>query len=489
MSLEKTAGGFPETAAPPSAAPGRGICAGIAGRLTSVSLFVKVMGIALSLIALFGAETLIETRALMRDSLEKETHGHSRLLARQLESGLTDPLITGDLFAASGLLKVAAEVYPEVEYIFILSPQRRVLAAAPAFPLSNVLINANKFNEDGSIREELFETERGIIRDLAAPIMGGRLGTLRIGISREYRHRALDAMTGRLLRSGLLAALLGAVISYLLAFILIKQINNLIKGIDLVEKGDLNVKVRPWFNDEIGRLTDAFNNMASALERKKALKTELVRKLITSQEEERQRISRELHDKTSQSLTSIKIGLKVLEKQALPREALARFEEFRALINDSLDGIHDLAVELRPPALGDLGLPQVVKELGENFKKTFGVEVECIIEEYFMENRLAAELEIGLYRIIQEAFSNIEKHSGAGLVRVGFHKKPGEMLLTIRDNGRGFDPVLALGKPGRKPLGLFGMKERAEILGGTFTLASKEGGGAEITVSLPSGTL
>lgn len=485
MKQEKAAGGSPETGRPSAATPGRGICAGIVNRVTRVSLFVKVMGIALSLIALFGAETILETRALMRDSLEKVTHGHSRLLARQLESGLTDPLITGDLFAASGLLKVAAEVYPEVEYVFILSPRRRVLAAAPAVPLSNVIINANAVNKDGSIREELFETERGVIRDLAAPIMGGRLGTLRIGISREYRHRALYAMTGRLLRSGLLAALLGAVISYLLAFILVKPINNLINGIDLVEKGDLDVKVRPWFDDEIGRLTDAFNNMAGVLGREKALKTELVRKLMTSQEEERQRISRELHDKTSQSLTSIKIGLKVLEAQALPREALLKFDEFRALLNSSLDEIHELAVELRPPALGDLGLPQIVKELGENFQKAFSIEVKCSVEDYFRTNRLEPALEIGLYRIVQEAFSNIEKHSGADSVEVVFAKTEAAVLLTISDNGRGFCPAQVLAKPGRKPIGLFGMKERAEILGGKLGIAARAGGGTEITVSLP----
>jgi len=467
----------------------RGAGVSLLNRITGVSLFIKVMGIALSLIALFGAETIIETRALMRDSLKKETNERSRLLARQIESDLVDRLITGDLVAVSGLLKGAEEIYPDVKYIFILSPQKQVLVGTPEFQLSKELIEANSVNADGSMRGELLETEAGIINDLAEPIMGGRLGTLRIGISQDPIKRAVNAMTTRLLLSWLLVALIGAGISYLLAFILSKPINNLIKGIDRVERGDLDVKIRPWFSDEIGRLTDAFNNMAGVLGREKALKTELVRKLITSQEEERQRISRELHDKTSQSLTSIKIGLKVLETQALPREALLKFDEFRALLNSSLDEIHELAVELRPPTLGDLGLPQVVKELGDNFKKTFGIEVECVIEDFFINNRLKAAVEIGLYRIIQEAFSNIEKYSGAGRVLVMFSKAPGEFLLTIRDNGRGFDPVRALNKPGRKPLGLFGMKERAEILGGTFTLVSKEGGGAEITVSLPSGNL
>ena len=486
MSPEMARADFTDSGRPQGAAPSRGLRAGIANKIAGVSLFVKIMGIALSLIALFGAETIFEIRALMRDSLEKEMHGQSRLLARQLESGLTAPLITGDLLAASELLKAAAEVYPEVEYIFILSPQRRVLVATPAFPLSRVLVNANAAGGGGAIREELFETERGIIRDLAAPIMGGRLGTLRIGISREYRHRALKAMTGRLLRSGLLAALLGAGISYLLAFVLVKPINNLIKGIEQVENGELNVRVRPWFSDEIGRLTDAFNNMAGVIGREKALKTELVSKLIASQEEERLRISRELHDKTSQSLTSIKIGLKVLESQALPPEALARFEEFRGLLNSSLDEIHELAVELRPPALGDLGLPGVVRELGQNFERTFGIEVECAIEEYFVENRLEDAVEIGLYRIVQEALSNIEKHSGAGVVRVGFSKTGGAVLLTIKDDGHGFDTGGVMAKPGRKPIGLFGMKERAEILGGKFSLSSEEGRGKEITVSLPA---
>lgn len=474
-----------EISAPRGGAAGRGFWTGLVDRITGVSLFIKVMGIALSLIFLFGAETIMETRALMRDSLKKETNERSRLLARQIESDLVDRLITGDLVAVSGLLNGAEEIYPDIKYIFILSPQKRVLVGTPEFQLSKELIEANSADPDGSMRGELLETEAGIINDLAEPIMGGRLGTLRIGVSQDPVKRAVNAMTARLLLSGLLVALLGVGISYLLAFVLSKPINNLIKGIDQVEKGDLEVRIRPWFSDEIGRLTDAFNNMAIVLGREKALKTELMRKLITSQEDERQRISRELHDKTSQSLTSIKIGLKVLETQALPREALLKFDEFRALLNNSLDEIHELAVELRPPSLGDLGLPQVVKELGENFQKAFAIEVKCFVEDYFKVNRLEPALEIGLYRIIQEAFSNIEKHSGAGSVEVGFSKTEEAVLLTISDNGRGFCPAQVLAKPGRKPIGLFGMKERAELLGGKFGIAAGKGGGTRITVSLP----
>lgn len=488
MNPKETGAARERTGRPPGPA-GRGVFARVVDRVTGISLFIKVMGIALALIALFGVETIIETRALMRDSLEKEAHGHSLLLARQLESSLIDRLITGDLVTVYGLLKATEEINPGIKYLFILSPQKRVLVSTTEFPLSRALIDANETNADGSMRAEPLGSEWGIINDLAAPIMGGRLGTLRIGISQDPIKRAVNVVTARLLLSGLLVALLGAGISYLLAFILSKPINNLIKGIDQVEKGDLDVRIRPWFSDEIGRLTDAFNKMAGVLGREKALKTELVRKLLTSQEEERQRISRELHDKTSQSLTSIKIGLKVLETQPLPREALAKFGEFRALLNSSLDEIHELAVELRPPALVDLGLPQVVKELGENFQKAFSIEVKCFVEDYFIDNRLEPEIEIGLYRIIQEAFSNIEKHSGADAVEVRFAKTAEAVLLTIGDNGRGFCPAQVLARSGRKPIGLFGMKERAEILGGKFSIAAREGGGTELTVSLPAAAL
>lgn len=454
-------------------------------RVTGVPLFVKVMGIALSLIALFGLGTIIETRALLSDSVKKEADERGRLLARYIESGLTDRLITGDLVAVSDSLRRVAEIYPDVKYLFILSPQKRVLVSTLAFPLSQELIGANAAAADGSFGEELLEAEDELINDIAAPLMGGRLGTLRIGISQGHLRRMVNAMTVRLLLSVFLVALLGAGISYLLAFILNKPILNLISGVEAVERGDSSVRVLPWFDDEIGRLTAAFNSMTGALGREKTLRTELVRKLITSQEEERQRISRELHDQTSQSLTSIKIGLKVMEAQALPWEAVAKFAEFRELLNGALDEIHRLAVELRPPALGDLGLPQVVEELGRNFKKAFNIEVKCAIDPYFRNNRLKPEAEIGLYRILQEAFSNIEKHSGASVVHVAFSKIPGELLVTVKDNGSGFDAGPTPAKPDRKSLGLYGMKERAEILGGKFSITACSGGGAVITVSLP----
>lgn len=467
-------------------AAGAGRLARLAKLVTGVPLFVKIMGIALLLTTLFGAQTIISSRALLRESLEKEAGERSCLLVRQLESSLTEPLITGDLVHVSGLLAEAEEIYPDVEYSFVISPHGRVLVGPRTFQLSGELAEANAVGPDGAIGMQLFDTELGLIGDFAAPIMNGRLGTLRIGISREQAERAVRAMTVRLLNSFLLVALAGVLISYGLAYILNRPINELIKGIDRVEKGDLDVAVRPWFDDEIGRLTSAFNNMAAALQRKKALKTELVRKLVASQEEERVRISRELHDKTAQSLASIKIGLKVMEQQGLPAPALEKFAELRALLNGTLDGIHELAVELRPPALADLGLPQAVTELGENFGRDFGVEVACSVDDCFRERRLAPELEIGLYRIIQEAFSNIEKHSAAGRVELALRQRPGGIALTIRDDGAGFDPAQVSARAGRKPIGLFGMRERAEILGGTFSITSSPGAGTGIEVLVPA---
>ena len=143
--------------------------------------------------------------------------------------------------------------------------------------------------------------------------MQSRLGILRIGIDQKRMNQVIGFVTLRLLIIVVIVALIGIGISYILAFMLNKPIVSLINGVKMLEKGDLKVNVKPLFNDEIGKLTVAFNHMSDVLGREKLLRTKLTRKLITSQEEERQRISRELHDTTSQSLTSIKIGLKILE--------------------------------------------------------------------------------------------------------------------------------------------------------------------------------
>ncbi len=448
-------------------------------------LFLKVAGIALLVTALFSIGVAMATRSVVMASLKEDAGRRARLLSRQIESDLLDRLITRDLVGISAALRSVMGIYPDIKYIFIRDRNGNLLVNTLPFSPSRVLQGANAPGPAGELGEVLLQVDGEVLNDVAVPLMGGRLGTLRMGVSQSPIRREVSGILLRLQPAMLLAAIVGMLIVFPLTYAVVKPVRDLIKGVESVEKGDFGVRVRPWFDDEVGRLTAAFNNMAGSLEKKTALKKELLRRLITSQEAERQRISRELHDRTNQSLASVKVLLKVLEMQALSGKAVAGLAELKELLNSSMEEIHEFAVELRPPLLGEFGLPRAVEELGRKLGRSSGVKLQFDIGNGFGGRRLEPAVEIELYRIIQEAFSNIEKHSGATEARVSFRGERGELGITVTDNGRGFEPGLAGAAAGRAPLGLFGMKERAEALGGSLRIVSARGRGTEITVVVP----
>jgi signal transduction histidine kinase len=221
------------------------------------------------------------------------------------------------------------------------------------------------------------------------------------------------------------------------------------------------------------------------LERKEEIRTRLLEQVITAQEDERKRIARELHDETSQALTSLMVGLRVLEQRpdlAGTREALA---DLRALTSKTLDAVHDLALQLRPSVLDDLGLVPATDRLVAEFQRSHGIEV-AFETNLRTGPRLPAPLETALYRIAQEALTNVVRHARAQSVSVLLEARRGFVTLIVEDDGRGFDVASRLAEAGDdRCLGVFGMRERATLLGGTLTIESTAGRGTTVFVEMP----
>lgn len=453
--------------------------------ITGVSLFIKVMGIALFLIILFGISTIIENRILITRTFQQEIKDKGISISRHLAKQLTEPIIIGDLLSIYELIKETLEIYPDIRYIIILNQNNKLIAHSLTHSLTEEFITANKLSRDSVYNIEFLETEDGLITDVVVPILDGKIGIVRIGLMENKINEIKGKITQVLAIFVLLVSIIGIINSYILAFILNKPLINLIKGIEEVRHGNLGTRVHKWFNDEIGRLTESFNEMAASLEQERIMRHNLMKKLITTQEDERQRISRELHDMTSQSLTSLKIGLKSLESGYSSSETKIKVEEFRLLLNKSLEEIHGLSVELRPPLLSDFGLFKTIEEFLKRFAKNFDIDVKYEVDDSLKNQRFAQMTEISLYRIIQEAFSNIEKHSKSSEVKVNLKKVNSSFCLTIEDNGIGFDVNKPLETFQRKPIGLFGMRERVEILGGKFKIDSKPGEGVKIYIEIP----
>lgn len=202
----------------------------------------------------------------------------------------------------------------------------------------------------------------------------------------------------------------------------------------------------------------------------------ILQRVIGAQEDERRRIARELHDDATQSLVALVMALDAAPGGA-PKEA-------RQLATHALDGLRDAMFDLRPAALDDLGLSAAIRGHSQRFLEARGVAVRCEIEELL--ERLPPETESAVFRIAQEAMANVLRHSGADSVLIQMGPENGMLRLEIEDDGRGFDPA-SIEKPGPdgRGLGLLGLHERAELLGGRATIQSSPGTGTRVLVEIP----
>ena len=220
--------------------------------------------------------------------------------------------------------------------------------------------------------------------------------------------------------------------------------------------------------------------------RAEGARRELLRRLVTVQEEERRRISRELHDQMGQRLAAIMMGLKTLDADSYGRQTtLVTLQRLQELTDQLSREVHTLAWGLRPPALDDLGLQTALSNYVEEWAERSRVAVD-FHSAGFEGGRLPLAHETALYRIAQEALTNVSKHSGADRVSFILERRGDHVLAVVEDNGKGFDTEAAAGPPVKeRGLGLLGMRERAALLGGTLNDESAAGAGTSVFVRIP----
>lgn len=208
------------------------------------------------------------------------------------------------------------------------------------------------------------------------------------------------------------------------------------------------------------------------------------RQLVEAQENERRAVARELHDEAGQSLTALKVGLHLLENQAHdPAAVKAGTAALKEKVEGVMVGLHRLASNLRPATLDHLGLEAAVRQMADTLNQQGGPRIE-FEGSRLGSVRLAEFTETQIFRIMQAAVSNVMRHSRARSASVILERRDNKVVAVIEDDGIGFDPILAL-HSGR--LGLVGMKERAEMLGGTLIVESSEGKGTTVVAEVPDG--
>jgi two-component system CheB/CheR fusion protein len=236
---------------------------------------------------------------------------------------------------------------------------------------------------------------------------------------------------------------------------------------------------------ELAEANSAMREEAVVRGRVERERLELLRRIVSTQEDERRRISRELHDQLGQSLTALRLKLEGLRAEAGKRSKLqGKIGELAEVVQRLDADVDFLAWELRPTALDDLGLIVALSNYAQEWSKNFGVEVN-FHSGGLGDARLASLVESNLYRIGQEALNNVAKHAEATSVDMLLERRDDHAVLIVEDNGRGFDPEGAHTSDGGRGMGLVSMRERAALVGGSVEIESRQGEGTTVFVRTP----
>ena len=211
----------------------------------------------------------------------------------------------------------------------------------------------------------------------------------------------------------------------------------------------------------------------------------LSHEILSAQEQERKRISRELHDEIGQTLTAVNVKLATLKKDATVNLAdlKKKIASTQRLVEKSMNTVHRFARELRPPLLDDLGLIPALHAYMKSFTKRTRLPID--FKAFAAVERLEGDKRTVLYRVAQEALINIERHAEASRVEASIERLRGVVRMEIHDDGRSFDVQRVLHARRIRRLGLLGMRERVEMVGGTFAIESAPGKGTTIRAEIP----
>lgn len=252
-------------------------------------------------------------------------------------------------------------------------------------------------------------------------------------------------------------------------------------SIDEIERSNRELERRV---DERTRELAAAN---ATLEDRERVRQQLLRKVISAQEDERKRVARELHDETSQTLAALGIGVDVALATcggAADDATHQRLAEVRRLVDRMHHELHRLIVNLRPSVLDDLGLAAAIAWFAERQLAHSGVAVRCELGD--LDLRLPSEIETAIFRAVQESIVNIARHANAESVLIQGSVADGRLVVEIEDDGDGFDPQRIVRSPeSLRGVGLLGMRERIEILGGSLEIESDPGGGTRVVMRVP----
>ncbi len=465
-------------------------------RVLSIPIFFKILGIGFLSAILFGGVTLLQTRASTSQILYQLLEQRALSMGRSLADTIERPASTGDFFAVMQHLEEAKKTFPEIRYIIVRDQGGKVIASTFEKNVPPDLLNLPERPCPPDCSAQTLGSSEGLIVDVHFPIAGGYAGTVQLGVLDRMVSHELAVLTRMVLWGLILCAAVGICMALWLTSILTRPIHHLVQSANRIREGAFETRALVFSNDEIGRLALAFNQMGEALMRyrqevqaKEKVRLSLIERIVQVQEDERKSISRELHDHFGQSLLALLLqvqsGCKYSPDQCefahSPGSLCTCVENtIRQIIGD----VHRLAWGMRPSILDDYGLDSALARHIEEITKTAGFEIDYQFTSPDGLKRLPSRIEVPLFRIAQEALTNIVRHAKASHASVVVLRQLHEITMLVEDDGQGFDIAMAQEK-GDQCLGLMGMKERVNLLGGGFVVESAPGEGTTIRVRIP----
>ena len=481
--------------------------------ITSVPTYVKILGIGILVTFLFGIVSYYGIRASMYRT-HYGIHAETVLsIARSLSSRMGHLIEANDTGAIAAEIAMVMRDFTDVRYVIVQDDSDKIVGHEFTFPtnIPKDLMNrkealcaschANPASDPlksdlyevpsdiviPGARFQLWSRPGGLILEAAAPIAGTG-GMVRVGAGDTIIKREVTAVSQSLLFSLGVCLVIGQSLAFVLAYVIVRPIQNLVQATNRLRSGDFDSRAKVFSEDEIGRLAQAFNLLAVELhtyrakvEEKEKVRVSLIERIVRAQEEERKSVARELHDQLGQSLSSVLLSLQGLRRDgAVPDTRATRVEdEVRGLI----DQVRRLAWDIRPSVLDDYGLDSALQRYVEDVSKRIGIPFDYQSVYPPQSERLANHVEVTLYRVAQEAIINIVRHAQARRASVVLFRQSHEIMLIVEDDGRGFEtaPVLS-GKDAA--LGLLGMKERVELIGGDLTIESEVGKGTAVRIKV-----
>ncbi len=457
------------------------------------------------------------------DSLQVEAEALERLLIDRIQSAVTadDPiayrrlqvvlgmqiqlstitkqlgsfLLTGESQYGAGMDAAEARLreFAQAYRILLLTPEERTLSEELRGRLARVLGLTAAMRRLEQERRERLTAFLTLYRQLKIQLdTGVKTGTQR-GLE-QARQELLEA--GTTANTTILLALLGSVVFGIGAGMvttrhITRPLKHLVSVMRAIADGDTSRRVQITTHDELRLVGEAFNHMTDQLESAERARLASLRMSATSmqraQEEERARISRELHDDVCQRLTGTRYRVDVLQDgvPAGNRKMSRELEEVAVELDRSISEVRRISSNLRPSVLDDFGLIAALRLLCSEMQRATGIAVTCEVPDA-AEDHVDGTTEIALYRITQEALGNISKHAHATQVDLRLGRDESDIVLTIRDNGVGFiQGDVERSRESGHGFGLRTMSERAELLGGRCDVQSTKNGGTTVTVSLP----